>query len=123
MYNCTACGSNPGLKQMLGHDGTPTGPWTENLITGAPLTECPLRTILRAREASPDLIAEYDRYLNVYYPLYQDGHLLVEGGVAAQPARYLDFMLAIRETQNTVEVKELAIRRENGEGGTLGGEA
>jgi hypothetical protein len=102
---------------MLGCDGTkPTQPWTENLITGEPLTECPLRTIRHLRATEPELMAEYDRYLTTYYPLYLDGHLLVEGGIADQPARYLDYMLAIRQMDAAVNAKELDLAKENGEG-------
>lgn len=102
---------------MLGHDGPPTQPWTRNLITDAPLTECPLRTLLRARQTQPEVMAEYDRYLTTYYPLYQDGHLLVEGGIENQPARYLDYMLAIRHMNAVVQEKALAVAKEHGDSG------
>lgn len=90
---------------LLGHDGPPQGPWRENLLSGQPLAECPLRTLLRAEEATPALSAEFDRYGTTYYPLYKAGHLLVKGGVSDQPARYLDYMVAIRTTEDAVQRK------------------
>jgi hypothetical protein len=32
--------------------------------------------LLRARDDTPELAAEFDRHLGTYYPLYRDGHLL-----------------------------------------------
>ena len=89
---------------MLGHDAPPTSFWRENLITEAPLTECPLRTLLRASAAERD---ELDRHVTTYYPAYRDGHLLVEGGVADQPARYLAIVRQLRESEETQERKYL----------------
>ena len=48
-----------------------------------------MREILEARERTPDLVAELDRYLAAYVPAYEGGHLLVAGGISDQPARYL----------------------------------
>jgi hypothetical protein len=93
------------MKAQLGHDGPPTSPWRENLLTDAPLTECPLRTLLRARDDTPELAAEFDRHLGTYYPLYRDGHLLVAGGVGDQPARYLDYMITTRSMEDAVQNK------------------
>lgn len=112
-YNCDFCEKNPGMKLQLGHDGPPTSPWTENLLTGEPLTECPLRTLLRAWDTAPQLAAELDRYLGTYYPLYQDGHLLEAGGVSDQPARYLDYIVAIRSTEAAVQKKRDEIEAAN----------
>ena len=101
------------MKSQLGHDGPPTAYWSENLLTGATLTECPLRTILRAWDTDPALAAEFDRYLGTYYPLYQDGHLLEAGGVSDQPARYLDYIVAIRSTEAAVQTKRDEIDEKN----------
>jgi hypothetical protein len=93
------------MKAQLGHDGPPTSPWQENLITGTKLTECPLRTLLRVWDDDPPLAAEFDRHLVTYYPLYRDGHLLTGGGVSDQPAKYLDYMIAIRSMEAAVQTK------------------
>jgi hypothetical protein len=98
------------MRMILGHDGPPTTQlWTENLITGVKLTECPLRTLLRAQEETPALSVELDRYLDTYYPLYQDGHLLEAGGIGDQSGRYLDFIVAIRSTEAAVQHKRREI--------------
>jgi hypothetical protein len=99
------------MKAQLGHDGPPRWPWRENLINEQPLAECPLRTLLRAREETPDLSAELDRYVDTYYPAYRDGHLLVKGGISDQPARYLDIVIAMRATEAAVNRKEAAQQR------------
>jgi hypothetical protein len=91
--------------QMLGHDGPPQAFWTENLITGAPLERCPLRAIQLARETDPAIAHEVDRYAATYYPLYRDGHLLVEGGIADQPARYLELLGVMRDIDHEMERK------------------
>lgn len=93
------------MKALLGHDGPPTSHWRENLITGKDLAECPLRTLLRAREASPQLVAEFERYDDVLFPAYEEGHLLVHGGIADQPARYLEMIRLFRNTQARVDVE------------------
>lgn len=104
-YDCSVCEKDPGKKVLLGHDGPPLGLWKANTITGAPLTECPMRTMLRARESDPRLVREVERMRLEYFPLYQDGHLLVEGGVAHQPAKYLDYMRALSVMDRIVELK------------------
>jgi hypothetical protein len=96
------------LKAQLGHDGPPTNLWTENLITGAPLERCPVRTIQLAREQRDPIVEEVDRHADVYYPAYRDGFLLVRGGLSDQPARYLELIGAIREVEGKVETKLLA---------------
>jgi hypothetical protein len=93
------------MKVMLGHDGPPTSFWRENLLTGEPLHECPLRTWLRAFEDQPALAQELVRYTGTYFPAYEDGHLLEAGGLADQPARYLDGMIAIRDTKRAVQAR------------------
>jgi hypothetical protein len=108
------------VKAQLGHDGPPISPWRENLLTGEPLKECPLRTLLRARDDTPALAEELDRHLDTYYPLYRDGHLLEAGGVGDQPARYLDYMIAIRSTEEGVQMKLDEMREKERE--TAGGQ-
>jgi hypothetical protein len=89
--------------------------WTENLITGEPLARCPLRTL---QLAPPDVRAEVDRYVDVYYPAYDAGHLLVSGGIAAQPARYLELVQLTSRYERLVQEKYDAITAENAaEGG------
>lgn len=104
-YDCSACEKDPSKKVLLGHDGPPLGLWQTNTFTEAPLTECPMRTILRARETSPRIAREVDRMQYEYLPLYKDGHLLVAGGVAEQPARYLAFMRELAMTEKLFQLK------------------
>lgn len=100
------------MKMMLGHDNTPMAFWRENLITGAPLERCPVRTIQLARASAGSVAVEVDRYADTYYPAYKDGHLLTRGAVADQPARYLEMIGLIRSIDMKVENKMLAIARE-----------
>lgn len=96
---------------MLGHDGPPAAFWRENLITDEPLARCPVRTLLLARETNPVLVRELDRYTETYYPAYKDGHLLVRGGVADQPARYLDIINLTRDLEHAVDAKAAELAR------------
>lgn len=95
--------------QMLGHDGPPTL-WKENLLTGKKLERCPVRSIQLAPSA---VTAEVSRYVDEYYPAYVDGHLLVEGGIAGQPARYLAYMREIKSLETKVELKLHELTRGN----------
>jgi hypothetical protein len=99
------------MQLMLGHDGPPTNHYRENLVSGAPLMECPLRTVLRARESKPVLVREIDRYLDEHYPNYEAGFLLNEGGAADQPARYATFMTTIRAMRAAQHAKWEEINR------------
>jgi hypothetical protein len=98
---------------MLGHDGPPTALYKEHLIDGKPLERCPLRTL---QLADPELVAEVERHLNEYFPFYEDGHLLVAGGISAQPARTMEFMLEIRRLWGIVDEKYLATIMPQGDG-------
>lgn len=109
IYDCSACEQNPGLKQQLGHDGPPEGFWRENLITDQPLARCPLRDLLEVQRTEPARWAEFTRHADVYYPAYLDGHLLKGGGMSSQPARYLAYMLALRDAGARIEQKHLAL--------------
>jgi hypothetical protein len=99
--------------QMLGHDGPPTNVYTSNLLTGKPLERCPVRTLQLAREAKSEYAREVDRYVDAYYPAYEDKHLLVAGGIADQPARYIDLIQLIRAIDRKTEAKYRAITAEN----------
>jgi hypothetical protein len=66
------------------------------------LDRCPLRTLQLARA---EVVEEMDRYVDRYYPAYQDGHLLVAGGIADQPARYLDWMEQIARVDQAAKDK------------------
>ncbi|MDQ2668466.1 MAG: hypothetical protein M3Z05_21100 [Gemmatimonadota bacterium] len=45
---------------------------------------------MRVQQLAPAaMVAEVDRYVNVYYPSYVEGHLLEDGGIGDQPARYV----------------------------------
>jgi hypothetical protein len=52
-----------------------------------------------AREEPCAVAAELDRYVDLYYPAYQEGHLLVAGGISEQPARYLELIRAIADIE------------------------
>lgn len=93
------------MRAYLGHDGPPQGPWRENVVTGKELTLCPMRTLLLAQESNPQLVAEVNRYVDVYYPAYEDKHLLTSGGIADQPARYMSLIGAIRDAEAAVQTK------------------
>jgi hypothetical protein len=41
----------------------------------------------------------------VYYPAYQDGHLLVSGGWADQPARYIALIQRIQTLERLTQTK------------------
>jgi hypothetical protein len=101
--------------QMLGHDGPPTNVYTSNLLTGKRLDRCPLRTLQLAREAKSEHVREVDRYVDTYYPAYEDKHVLVAGGIADQPARYVDLIQLVRRIDRETETKFRAVQKENGE--------
>jgi hypothetical protein len=97
----------------LGHDGPPVGGWWEkNLITDELLTLCPRRLMLLA---PPGVVDEMLRYVNSYYPAYQDGHLLVAGGLADQPARYVSLVQLTRRYDAQVQEKFDELTREEEE--------
>lgn len=102
------------MRVMLGHDGPPQSFWRENLLTGAPLAECPLRTMQRAQERNPQLAREIDAHLR-YYGAYDRGVLLVAGGISDQPARYLELMDLIDRQKAQTEAKHLELMRANAE--------
>jgi alkaline phosphatase len=100
--------------QFLGHDGPPTNYWRDNLVTKQPLARCPLRSIQLARETDPTMSAAVDRAVDVLYPAYKDGHLLVAGGIADQPHHYLQMMGVIRDLDALGEATYRRIQAENG---------
>lgn len=99
-YSCSQCEKQPYLYAALGHDGPPQTFYRTNLVTGAELEECPVMTLLKA---PPEIQAELQRMELEYYPMYEDGHLLVAGGLVDQPSRYLDWMRRIRDTKKRTE--------------------
>jgi alkaline phosphatase len=101
--------------QLLGHDGPPAGIWTTNLVTKEPLARCPLRSIQLAREHAPTLSANVDRHVDLLYPAYREGHLLVSGGIADQPNHYVEMMRVIRDMEALGEAVYRRITAENGE--------
>lgn len=56
-----------------------------------------MRLLLDARERQPLLFAEFEDHTGTHWPAYKSGHLLVSGGIADQPARYVDVMHAIAD--------------------------
>ncbi len=103
------------MYQQLGHDGPPEQYWRENAITGEPLDCCPVMTLL---QAPPKIVAELGRMERLYFPLFEEGHLLEAGGVADQPQRYLEYMIGIRQMRTLVQLKYDASKStDGGEGG------
>lgn len=98
------------MKVQLGHDGPPVM-YRENLITGEPLARCPLRAM---QLADPAVIDEAERMRLEYYPLYTAGHLLVEGGVADQPALYLAYMREIDDLAKLTDLKAKQLDQPDG---------
>jgi hypothetical protein len=96
--------------QILGHSAPPVNLWTENLLTDQPLALCPLRTLQLADETDPARTREVARYMDHYYPAFRDGHLLVGGGIAEQPARYLELIQLVRRVNDEMEAKYLKLR-------------
>lgn len=72
-----------------------------------------MRTIQLAHESRAPIAAELHRYTTTYYPAYQDGHLLVRGGIGDQPARYLAIIGAIRDMNATMDAKDNDITQAN----------
>lgn len=97
---------------MLGHDGAPTSIWKKNLIDGKPLERCPVRTLQLADQS---LVSEIHRHVNEYFPYYEDGFLLAEGGIADQPARYLAYMREIPRMRFIIDAKYKEARGEDSE--------
>lgn len=113
LYDCASCAQRPFLRAQLGHDGPPTSFYTDNLLSNEPLERCPLRTLQLADEAGGagrSLAREVERHADVYFPAYRNGHLLVAGGVADQPARYLELMGMIGAMESRVQEKYAEIR-------------
>jgi hypothetical protein len=52
--------------------------------------------------------------VDVLYPAYKDGHLLVAGGIADQPHHYLQMMGVIRDLDALGEATYRRIQAENG---------
>lgn len=98
------------MKLQLGHDGAPVM-IRENVITGAPLARCPMRDLL---EADPALSAEIGRMQYEYFPMFKLGHLLEDGGLANQPARYVDYMRHLHALDRRVQAN--LETPDNGEG-------
>ena len=112
-YNCEACEKAPYKLEQLGHDGEPQGAWDLNLLTDVPIPRCPVRLLQLAK---PELRREILRWKDQYYPLFRKGQLLVPGGIAAQPARWLEAMLFLESIEKRQETKFVEIRRKEDEG-------
>jgi hypothetical protein len=91
----------------LGHDGPPEGFWPDNLLTDEPIERCPIRQL---QLAEPALREEVIRWRDLYYPLYKKGHLLLTGGVAEQPARYLEAMQYLEGLDSVISRKFIEIK-------------
>jgi hypothetical protein len=110
LYDCSYCEQVPSYLTLLGHDGPPAGLYTRNLVTNAELDRCPKRTILLAARSE---VMEMRRYVDTYLPAYTDGFLLVPGGIADQPARYVELVQLGRSYQRTVEAQYVKVRAGN----------
>lgn len=53
--------------------------------------------------------------MNEYFPYYEDGFLLAEGGIADQPARYLAYMREIPRMRFIIDAKYKEARGEDSE--------
>ena len=111
-YDCAECEKAPFRLEQLGHDGEPMGAWDLNLLTDLPIARCPLRLLQLAR---PELRLEILRWKNEYFPLFRKGKLLVPGGIAEQPARWLSAMLFLESLEKRQESKFVEIRRKEEE--------
>lgn len=76
-------------------------------MSGAPLARCPLRLVQLADDS---LSSEIQRWRHQYFPLFQKGHLLVPGGISAQPARWLSAMLYLEDLEGRKESKFMEIK-------------
>jgi hypothetical protein len=103
------------MYSMLGHDGPPTAFWRENLVTGKPLDRCPLRTLQLAAREHRELAEEVQRYSQDYVPAFEAHHLLVAGGLADQPARYVEIVRRVREIDARTDERYLELTRETPE--------
>ena len=56
-----------------------------------------------------------ERYMTTYWPAYRDGNLLVGGGIADQPARYVAMVHAIADLADRSDEKYLALQKESKE--------
>lgn len=74
-----------------------------------------MRTLLRSYDDEPNALRELNRYSDTYYPAYEDGHLLVAGGLTDQPARYLDMIMALRTSENQMQQKYDEVQAKNEE--------
>lgn len=98
----------PFRLEQLGHDGPAQFPWTENLLTSKPIERCPIRQL---QLAPTDLREEVLRWKHTYFPLYEKGHLLVDGGIADQPARWLEAMLYLENLSARMDAKHVELTR------------
>lgn len=107
-YDCGVCAAHPWMRDAQGHDGppqnSPTNLYTHDLLTGQPLTRCPVRERQLLAESNPALVREVDRMAD-YFVAYGDGHLLSDGGLGDQPARYAAYMLAFGDQRARVRAK------------------
>jgi hypothetical protein len=72
-----------------------------------------MRSLLRMQEKDPALVAEVNEHVRVYFPAFEHGALLVAGGLADQPARYLELMARIGQTKALTEAKHAEILEAN----------
>lgn len=107
IYNCKGCEEAPFRYEQLGHDRPPTGLWDSNLITDEPLTLCPVRAL---QLAPPEQQREILRWKD-QYRLFKRGQMLVDGGISAQPARWLEAMLFLESLEQQQETKYLQLKR------------
>lgn len=56
-------------------------------------------------EDNPAIAQEVTRYVDELFPAYKDKHLLVAGGLADQPSRYLELIRLVRATDNKTQLR------------------
>lgn len=111
LYDCRRCAELPHLYDALGHSGVPAL-YPRNLVTDEDFAECPIRTLQRAAEVDPRLVAEVHRYRDEYLPLFEAGHLFVRGGILDQPARPMEGMRRLVTLKRAMQAKHADITRE-----------
>lgn len=120
LYDCGTCRQSPHLYAALGHDG-PGTLYPTNLVTGAPLAECPRRTVDRAAAADPRTAREAARLRDTYLPLFEAGHLpSAAGGVDEQSARTMAALQRLTRHRAQMQTKYDELRPKDAAGGANG---
>lgn len=101
------------MYAILGHDGPPEGMWRNNLVTDQPLARCPIRDLQLADERTA---REVERMRSLYHPLWRQGRLLIDGGIADQPAAWLEAMQYLDALEERSDAAVERVRKQNSGG-------